>query len=166
MLDRYISFSVSLIHQVSDKRQLGKCGNGKVAQLKLEDFNPIARLAHRKSRSLSKTYWKVKVHSVIERKIPEVLLRLSRQAGVKRVSTSITRLRNQNKGKPETEIPEKVGLKKATSARKKLKRTERHSVRENSSGKLSGNRNGAPQKAQQEGMGLGSSAMMGAGRPK
>jgi len=31
MLDKYISFSVYLFHQVSDKRQLGKCGNGKVA---------------------------------------------------------------------------------------------------------------------------------------
>jgi hypothetical protein len=38
-------------------------------------------MAHGKSRSVNKTNWKVKVHSIIEEKNPEVLLRLSHQAG-------------------------------------------------------------------------------------
>jgi hypothetical protein len=53
--------------------------------LKLEHFFSIARLAHRKSRSLSKANWKVKAHQ-LSGENPEVLSRLSHQAGVMKIS--------------------------------------------------------------------------------
>jgi hypothetical protein len=77
-------------------------------------FEPTARKAYWRSRRLDKTNWKVKVHSIIGRKSPEVLSRLSYQAGATRISVRVTKLHTQERCKPGVSDYEK-----ANSARKK-----------------------------------------------
>ncbi len=105
-----------MIHQASDKRQLGKSGNGKSYLVETKIISiPSFEKAHRKSRSLSMTNWKVKAQSIIGRK-SRSSFKIESSCRSKKVSIRITKTAQFEMGETKMSWLSKTG-----SARKMMK---------------------------------------------